>query len=93
MNFEGKGLPYLNKKQTPVNFERKRFEFWLENVPSDIRRWEYDLWKCYKVLAQIDPIIMLSEPVKLMRVDSIEKISIGCFIRICPFLILSARTN
>jgi hypothetical protein len=53
MNFEVKGLPYLNKDQIPVNFSWKRFEFWLENVPSDIRRWEYDLWKCYKILDQI----------------------------------------
>lgn len=53
MNFEDKGFPYLNKNQIPVNFERKRFEFWLENIPADIRRWEYDLWKCHKVLAQI----------------------------------------
>lgn len=43
----------MNKNLDPVDFERKRFEFWLEKVPPDIRRWEYDLWKRYKILAQI----------------------------------------
>ncbi|MDD5437953.1 MAG: hypothetical protein PHC70_02295 [Patescibacteria group bacterium] len=53
MSFEGH-QPYLNKEGYPVDFEKKRFEFWTQKVPYQIRRWEYDLWRCYKTLSMID---------------------------------------
>lgn len=43
-------IPYLSREGNPINFESKRFKFWLENVPPDIRRLEYDLWKRYRII-------------------------------------------
>jgi len=44
-NFE-----YKNKRGENVDFEKKRFQFWLETVPEDIRRLEYELSKRYRNL-------------------------------------------
>lgn len=44
---------YLDKNDQPIDFEKKRFQFWLDKVPHEIRRWEFDLWKRYKILNQI----------------------------------------
>lgn len=48
MTFERK--PILDRKGQEVDFESKRLKFWLENVPEDIRRLEYELWKRYRVI-------------------------------------------
>ncbi len=44
---------YLNQEGEPVDFEEKRFQFWFETVPKDLRRVEYDLWKKYRTLLHI----------------------------------------
>lgn len=44
MRFNTEGVPYLNSKEKKVDFEKKRFEFWLETVPVDIRRLEFNLF-------------------------------------------------
>lgn len=36
---------YFNKKGEEIDFSEKRFQFWLENIPPDIRRLEHDLLK------------------------------------------------
>lgn len=36
---------YLNKKGEEIDFSEKRFRFWLENIPPDVRRLEHDLLK------------------------------------------------
>lgn len=50
MKFEDASGPYLNKEGQPINFEKKRFQFWLENVPPDIRHIEYDFWQNYRTM-------------------------------------------
>lgn len=52
MSFEQQE-PYRNEKGDTIDFEKKRLEFWLENVPSDIRRYEYDLWRRYRELFHV----------------------------------------
>ncbi|MFA4817490.1 MAG: hypothetical protein WC608_02050 [Parcubacteria group bacterium] len=44
MRFNTEEIPYLNAEENNINFEKKRFEFWLETVPADIRRLEFDLF-------------------------------------------------
>ncbi len=36
---------YFNKKGEEIDFSEKRLQFWLENIPPDIRRLEHDLLK------------------------------------------------
>ena len=36
---------YLNKEGEEIDFSEKRFQFWLENIPPDLRRLEHDLLK------------------------------------------------
>lgn len=47
-------IPYRSIKGENIDFERKRFRFWLETVPIDIRKMEYDLWREYRTLFQIN---------------------------------------
>ncbi|KKT28171.1 MAG: hypothetical protein A3G02_00295 [Candidatus Yanofskybacteria bacterium RIFCSPLOWO2_12_FULL_44_13b] len=48
MNIEKEA--YHGNKDKIVDFERKRFKFWLETVPKDIRHLEYELWRCWRRL-------------------------------------------
>jgi len=43
MRFHTEGIPYLKSEGKNIDFEKKRLDFWLETVPSDIRRLEFDL--------------------------------------------------
>jgi hypothetical protein len=36
---------YFNKKGEEIDFNEKRFQFWLESIPPDMRRLEHDLLK------------------------------------------------
>ncbi len=45
---------YLDKKLREIDFESQRFKFWMETVPADLRRLEYDLWKKYRILHHIN---------------------------------------
>jgi hypothetical protein len=38
-------MPYLNTEGNPIDFNKKRLEFWLETIPPDLRRLEYELYK------------------------------------------------
>ena len=40
----------LDRKETETGLNSKRFKFWLENIPADLRRIEYDLWERYRIL-------------------------------------------
>lgn len=46
--------PYIDKKGKEVDFESKRLKFWLETVPSDVRRVEYALWKRYRIFHHLN---------------------------------------
>ena len=48
MAFKLETNPYVNAEGEAVDFEKKRLAFWLETVPKEIRRLEYDLWKAYR---------------------------------------------
>lgn len=48
-----KGTPYFDKELHEIDFESRRFRFWLETVPPDIRRLEYELWRRYRILHHI----------------------------------------
>jgi hypothetical protein len=45
MDFSPERGGYLNKKGEEIDFSKKRFQFWLETIPPDIRRLEHDLLK------------------------------------------------
>lgn len=45
-----KEKPYLDNEGVEVDFEAKRLKFWLETVPEDIRRLEYELWRRKRIL-------------------------------------------
>lgn len=45
MSFPAEKGGYFNKRGEEINFSEKRFQFWLENIPEDIRRLEHDLLK------------------------------------------------
>ncbi len=47
---ESPHIPYQLQEGVPVDFERKRLDFWLRTVPEDVRRMEYELWKRYRIL-------------------------------------------
>lgn len=47
-------IPYIDRSGKEVDFEAKRLKFWLETVPEDVRRIEYDLWKSRRVLLHAD---------------------------------------
>jgi len=49
-----KRISYLDKQGEVIDLESKRLKFWLETVPPDIRRIEYDLWKRYRLLHHLD---------------------------------------
>jgi len=46
--------PYISKENKEIDFESKRLQFWLETVPPDVRRIEYDLWKRYRTLHHLN---------------------------------------
>jgi len=50
MRFNTEGIPYLKAEGKIIDFEKKRLDFWLETVPSDIRRLEFDLIVRYRKL-------------------------------------------
>lgn len=50
MAFSPERIPYLDSEGEVIDFEKKRLQFWLETVPPEIRRWEYDLWKRHRKL-------------------------------------------
>lgn len=50
MAFRPEQIPYRDSEGNIIDFEKKRLQFWLETVPPEIRRWEYDLWKRYRKL-------------------------------------------
>lgn len=50
---ESAHIPYENKDGEEIDFFEKRMEFWVETVPSEIRRYEYELWKRYRKIHQI----------------------------------------
>src|SRR3989344_7139177 len=52
MNFSPDKMPYFNSEGKIIDFGRKRFQFWLETVPHDIRRFEYELYKRRRKLFQ-----------------------------------------
>lgn len=54
MRFNTEEIPYSNSKENSVDFEKKRFEFWLETVPADIRRLEFDLFVRQRKLFHAD---------------------------------------
>lgn len=37
--------PYLDREGNEIDFDKKRLKFWLETVPSDLRRLEYEFYK------------------------------------------------
>jgi len=43
-------IPYIDSDSKIADFEKKRLAFWLDTVPSDVRRLEYELWKGYRSL-------------------------------------------
>lgn len=43
--FEGEAHFYRNPEGEFIDFSKKRLQFWLETVPKDIRRIEYELWQ------------------------------------------------
>ncbi|MEI7890866.1 MAG: hypothetical protein WCI36_02760 [bacterium] len=43
-------MAYVDSHGESVDFEKKRFKFWLENVPKKIRRMEYELSVLYRRL-------------------------------------------
>jgi hypothetical protein len=45
MDFSPEKGGYINKKGQEIDFNEKRFQFWLESIPPDIRRLEHDLLK------------------------------------------------
>jgi hypothetical protein len=45
MKFSPETVPYLDVEGNPIEFGKKRLQFWLETVPSDLRRLEYELYK------------------------------------------------
>ncbi|RJO59698.1 hypothetical protein C4546_01275 [Candidatus Parcubacteria bacterium] len=47
-NFERKLNLSHEFNNEDVDFGKKRFKFWLENVPKEIRRYEYELWKLHR---------------------------------------------
>lgn len=46
--------PYFDEEGNIVNFNEKRLKFWLETVPSDLRRLEYELYKRNRWLINAD---------------------------------------
>jgi hypothetical protein len=63
MRFNTEKIPYSNSKENSIDFEKKRFEFWLETVPADIRRLEFDLFVRQRKLFHAD----------IYRIDKREK--------------------
>lgn len=45
MDFSPEKGGYFNRKGEEIDFNEKRLQFWLENIPSDIKRLEHNLWK------------------------------------------------
>jgi len=45
MNFSSEKAPYSDAENNSLDFDKKRFQFWLETVPSDVRRLEYEIYK------------------------------------------------
>lgn len=45
---------YVNKEGKEIDFNEKRFQFWMENIPPDIRRLEHDLLKGQRELLLSD---------------------------------------
>jgi len=43
MNFSPEKGGYFNKKGEEIDFSEKRLQFWLENIPPDVRRLQHDL--------------------------------------------------
>lgn len=41
---ESESRPYLNNEGGEVDFYNKRLQYWLETVPGDIRRLQYEMW-------------------------------------------------
>jgi hypothetical protein len=48
MNQERGHIPYLDKEGREIDWESQRLRYWMETVPKEVRRLEYDLWKKYK---------------------------------------------
>lgn len=46
--------PYLDEEGNIINFNEKRLKFWLETVPSDLRRLEYEFYKRNRQLINAD---------------------------------------
>jgi hypothetical protein len=45
MNFSPEKGGYFNKTGEEIDFSEKRFQFWMESIPPDLRRLEHDLLK------------------------------------------------
>jgi len=47
---EGVHMPYENNEGEEIDLSEKRLAFWMETVPKEIRRYEYELWKRYRTI-------------------------------------------